>query len=203
MILNLHSPYSAETLKNVYSLLHEGKMIAYPTDTIYGLGVLASNHEAVEQLFELKNRDRTKPMSLLCSSLDMLERYCSPLSKDQRIILQKALPGPYTFLLKASEKVPYQLIGLPLETVGIRIPRHPFCLDLVQQLNEPITTTSVNRSGEPALNEPLEIEKYFGPLLGAVIASDPPQGLASTILDITGNEVLLVRQGAGSWPLLP
>lgn len=200
MIIVLES-INDRSLADTANLLKKGGVIAYPTDTIYGMGCLVSNTQAIEKIFKIKARDEAKPMSLLCSSLEMLSQYCQPLTPSNKNLLRRLLPGPYTFILSANDNVPPSLVGQPRKTVGLRIPRHNFCLSITKYLNEAIVTTSVNRSGESPLNDPAAIEASFGPMLDAIIIHESPQGESSTILDITGKEPLLVRAGAGIWPL--
>lgn len=200
MIIVLES-INDRSLADTANLLKRGGVIAYPTDTIYGMGCLVSNTQAIEKIFKIKARDEAKPMSLLCSSLEMLSQYCQPLTPSNKNLLRRLLPGPYTFILSANDNVPPSLVGQPRKTVGLRIPRHNFCLSITKYLNEAIVTTSVNRSGESPLNDPAAIEASFGPMLDAIIIHESPQGESSTILDITGKEPLLVRAGAGIWPL--
>ena len=200
MIIVLES-INDRSLADTANLLKKGGVIAYPTDTIYGMGCLVSNTQAIEKIFKIKARDEAKPMSLLCSSLEMLSQYCQPLTPSNKNLLRRLLPGPYTFILSANDNVPPSLVGQPRKTVGLRIPRHNFCLSITKYLNEAIVTTSVNRSGESPLNDPAAVEASFGPMLDAIIIHESPQGESSTILDITGKEPLLVRAGAGIWPL--
>ncbi len=200
MIIVLES-INDRSLADTANLLKKGGVIAYPTDTIYGMGCLVSNTQAIEKIFKIKARDEAKPMSLLCSSLEMLSQYCQPLTPSNKNLLRRLLPGPYTFILSANDNVPPSLVGQPRKTVGLRIPRHNFCLSITKYLNEAIVTTSVNRSGESPLNDPAAIEASFGHMLDAIIIHESPQGESSTILDITGKEPLLVRAGAGIWPL--
>ncbi len=200
MIIKLDS-INDKILKDIAITLDRGGVIAYPTDTIYGMGCLVSNPQAINKIFKLKARDETKPMSLLCSSFEMLALYSQPLSSMKRELLQHLLPGPYTFILTANENVPSALIGEPKKTVGLRIPKHDFCTSIVRYLNTPIITTSVNRSGEKPLNNPYDIESSFGSDLDSVIVHEPPAGQSSTVIDITGDEPVLIRSGAGIWPL--
>ncbi|MFZ9186722.1 MAG: L-threonylcarbamoyladenylate synthase, partial [Holophagaceae bacterium] len=147
MIIVLES-INDRSLADTANLLKRGGVIAYPTDTIYGMGCLVSNTQAIEKIFKIKARDEAKPMSLLCSSLEMLSQYCQPLTPSNKNLLRRLLPGPYTFILSANDNVPPSLVGQPRKTVGLRIPRHNFCLSITKYLNEAIVTTSVNRSGE-------------------------------------------------------
>ncbi|MFZ9835365.1 MAG: L-threonylcarbamoyladenylate synthase [Holophagaceae bacterium] len=190
-----------KSLNGIAACLKSGGVIAYPTDTIYGMGCLASDSRAIKKIFKLKARDETKPMSLLCSSHEMLSEYCQPLTPIKKDLLRRLLPGPYTFILSANGNVPPALVGEPRKTVGLRIPRHDFCISIANYLNEAIITTSVNRSGETPLNDPFAIEASFDSDLDAIVIHEPPLGQSSTILDITGEMPLLIRAGAGIWPL--
>jgi tRNA threonylcarbamoyl adenosine modification protein (Sua5/YciO/YrdC/YwlC family) len=109
------------------------------------------------------------------------------------------LPGPYTALLPASREVPRYLQNK--QVVGLRIPDHPFCLGLTRLLGEPIITTSANLSGQPTLNTAWELEEELGHALDLVVDCGQPLGVGSTIVDLTSEEPVLVREGAGPWPV--
>ncbi|HZU53853.1 MAG TPA: L-threonylcarbamoyladenylate synthase [Holophagaceae bacterium] len=204
MILQLHPDSPQERhLARIVELLQKDGVIAYPTDTLYGLGCLASRKRAVMRIAELKGRDGKKPMSLLCGDMAMLTRMTRHLDQPTFRILRHCLPGPYTFLLPASKEVPNWLEskGKAHPVVGLRIPDHTFCQELVKRLGEPIVTTSCNKSGEPPLETAWEIEEELGHALDLVIDCGEPSGEPSTIVDLSGDEPLLVREGAGAWPV--
>jgi len=200
MILTLH-PESPQVrhLERIAELLQRDGVIAYPTDTLFGLGCLASRKKAVDRVQQIKGRDPKKPMSILCSNLEMLCRYTRHLDTPTFRLLKQLLPGPYTVLLPASREVPRYLQNK--QVVGLRIPAHPFCQSLVTLLGEPIITTSAALPEQPILNTAWEIEEEQGHALDLVVDCGQPLGTPSTILDLTGDEPLLVRQGAGAWPL--
>ncbi len=204
MILSLHpvTPQQRQ-LERIAELLRKDGVIAYPTDTLFGLGCLASRKKAVDRILDIKRRDAKKPMSVLCADMEMLCRFTRHLDTPTFRLLKQMFPGPYTALLPASREVPRYLEskGKAHPVVGLRIPDHPFCLALAKLLGEPIITTSANLSGEPTLNTAWEIEEELGHALDCVVDCGTPLGEGSTIVDLTGEEPVLVREGAGAWPL--
>lgn len=204
MILTLH-PETPQVrhLERIAEVLRRDGVIAYPTDTLFGLGCLASRKRAVARILDIKRRDAKKPMSVLCSDFEMLSRYTRHLDQPTFRLLKQMFPGPYTALLPASREVPRYLEskGKAHPIVGLRIPDNRFCIELTKLLGEPIITTSANQSGEPTLNTAWEIEEELGHALDYVIDCGQPVGQGSTIIDLTGEEPVLVREGAGAWPI--
>ncbi len=200
MILSLH-PETPQLrhLERIAELLRQDGVIAYPTDTLFGLGCLASRKKAVDRILQIKGRDPKKPMSILCADMEMLCRYARHLDTPTFRLLKQMLPGPYTVLLPASREVPRYLQNK--RVVGLRIPDHPFCLGLTKLLGEPIITTSANLSGQPTLNTAWELEEELGHALDMVVDCGQPLGQGSTIVDLSGEEPALVREGAGAWPV--
>lgn len=200
MILTLH-PETPQMrhLERIAELLQRDGVIAYPTDTLFGLGCLVSRKKAVDRILQIKGRDPKKPMSILCSDLEMFCRYTRHLDTPTFRILKQMLPGPYTVLLPASREVPRHLQNK--QVVGLRIPGHPFCQALVSLLGEPIITTSATLPDQPVLNTAWELEEELGHALDLVVDCGQPLGFQSTIVDLSGDEPLLVREGAGPWPL--
>lgn len=200
MILTLH-PETPQVrhLERIAELLQKDGVIAYPTDTLFGLGCLASRKKAVDRIQVFKRRDPRKPMSILCSDMEMLCRYVRHLDTPTFRLLKQLLPGPYTVLLPASREVPRYLQNK--QVVGLRIPDHPFCKALVTLLGEPIITTSAALPDQGVLNTAWEIEEEQGHALDLVVDCGQPLGEPSTILDLTDEEPLLLREGAGPWPL--
>lgn len=200
MILSLH-PETPQLrhLERIAEILRRDGVIAYPTDTLFGLGCLASRKKAVDRILQIKGRDPRKPMSILCADMEMLCRYTRHLDTPTFRLLKQMLPGPYTALLPASREVPRYLQNK--QVVGLRIPDHPFCLGLTRLLGEPIITTSANLSGQPTLNTAWELEEELGHALDLVVDCGQPLGVGSTIVDLTREEPVLVREGAGPWPV--
>ena len=199
MILSLHPETpQVRQLERVADILLRDGVIAYPTDTLYGLGCLVSRKKAVDRIQGLKGRDPRKPMSILCADLPMLCHYTQHFETGTFRLLRQMFPGPYTAVLPASREVPRHLQNK--QTVGLRIPKHPFCLAITRLLGEPIITTSANRAGEAPLQTAWEIEEELGHALDLVVDRGVPEGLASTIVDLTGPEPVILRHGAGAWP---
>ncbi len=200
MILSLHPKNPQQRhLDQVAEVLSRDGVIAYPTDTLYGLGCLVSRKKAVDRIQSMKGRDPKKPMSILCADMEMLCRYTRHLDTPTFRILKQMFPGPYTAVLPCSHEVPRYLQSK--RTVGLRIPDHTFCRAITRLVNEPIITTSCNVSGEEPLTTSWEIQEALGYLLDLVVDCGDPAGLASTVVDLTGDEPVLLRQGAGPWPL--
>jgi tRNA threonylcarbamoyl adenosine modification protein (Sua5/YciO/YrdC/YwlC family) len=200
MILSLH-PETPQLrhLERIAEILQKDGVIAYPTDTLFGLGCLASRKKAVDRILQIKGRDPKKPMSILCADMEMLCRYTRHLDTPTFRLLKQMLPGPYTVLLPASREVPRYLQNK--QVVGLRIPDQPFCLALTKLLGEPIITTSANLAGQATLNTAWELEGELGHALDLVVDCGQPLGVGSTIVDLTSEEPVLVREGAGPWPL--
>lgn len=131
----------------VVKILERGGVIAYPTDTLYGVGCDALNEDAVKKVFEIKGRDFSKPMSIACSSVEMLEKYVTILAETKKL-LDKILPGPYTVLLPKKESI-LKIITAGSDLVGVRVPDHKLILEIIKNFGKPIITTSANLSGEP------------------------------------------------------
>lgn len=199
MILSVHPITPQERhLERVADLLRRDGVIAYPTDTLYGLGCLMSRKKAVDRINQIKHRDARRPMSILCSSMEMLSRYCRQMDTATFKTLRRILPGPYTVVLPASREVPRYL--QPRQDVGLRIPNHRFGIELVRLLDEPILTTSCNLSGEPPLQSAWEIDAELGHALDMVIDCGEPCGEPSTVISFCDDEPRLIREGAGAWP---
>ena len=199
MILTLHPETPQQRhLERIAEVLLKDGIIAYPTDTLFGLGCLVSRKKAVDKIQGLKGRDPKKPMSILCANMEMLCRYTRHLDTRTFKILKHMFPGPYTAILPASREVPRHLQNK--QTVGLRIPDNAFCKAISSLVGEPLITTSCNKTGEPPLQTAWEIEEELGHALDLVIDCGQPSGEGSTIVDLTSEEPVLLRQGAGPWP---
>jgi tRNA threonylcarbamoyl adenosine modification protein (Sua5/YciO/YrdC/YwlC family) len=200
MIISIHPVNPQQrAMDQVAEILGRDGVIAYPTDTLYGLGCLVSRKKAVDRIQAMKGRDPKKPMSILCADLEMLSRYTQHMDTSTFRILKRMFPGPYTAVLPCSHEVPRHLQAK--RTVGLRIPDNTFCRAITALVGEPIITTSCNVSGEAPLSTSWEIQEEMGHLLDMVVDCGEPSGLASTVVDLTGEEPVVLRQGAGPWPL--
>ncbi|MFA7404850.1 MAG: L-threonylcarbamoyladenylate synthase [Pelobacteraceae bacterium] len=200
MILEINPDYpQPRQISRVVDSLKEGRVIAYPTDTTYGIGCSIFCKKSIERIYLMKQRDRRKPFSVICSSLSEISRYAK-VSNAAFKIIKRYLPGPYTFVFEATREVP-DLLLTRQKTVGIRIPDNKICIDLVTALGNPIITTSANLSGEEPEGDPRVIADTFGTQLdfvidGGILATD-----VSSVVSLIGlvPEVLRVGLGDVSW----
>lgn len=188
-----------DEIAQVVTCLRDGGIIIYPTDTVYGLGCDIHKQRAVERVCKIKGIDPEKAnFSFICSDLSHLSDFTKPISTHTYKIMKKALPGPFTFILAANNNVP-KLFSSKKKTVGIRIPDNNICLEIVQQLGNPIMSTSVH--DEDALidytTDPELIHEKYKDLVDIVIAGGYGNNEASTVVDCTHDEYTVLRQGLG------
>ena len=181
-----------ETLKN-------GGVVAYPTDTTYGIGCSIFSKKGVERIYAIKQRDRKKPFSFICSDLSEIARYAK-VSNYAFKLLRRLLPGPFTFVMEANSVVP-DLLLTKQKTVGIRIPDNAICLAIVKELGHPIVTTSANLSGEDPIGNPWQVECDLGKVLDLVIDGGDLSADVSSVVSIIGDVPEVLRKGVGdvSW----
>ncbi len=195
MILEIN-PVNPEPrkIRRAVEALEAGEVIAYPTDTVYGLGCDLFNKKAVEKLYQIKGLQREQKLAFVCSDLSDAAKYA--VMHDQVFrVLKRYLPGPYVFILEATREVP-KIVHLPRKTVGVRIPDHPVPLALVKELGRPIISSTAARHGAEAHPDPHEIDIEFRGL--ALVLDGGPGGLESTsVVDLTGPVPVVVRTGAG------
>lgn len=182
-------------IKIVADRLRDGGIIAYPTDTIYGLGCDIYQKGAIERLYQVKGKDKNTPLSFLCSSLKDISQYAHVGNQAFRI-MNKLVPGPYTFILEASRIVPKVMLT-KRKTVGIRVPDNNICLAMAEELGNPIITTSIRNPEDELFNDAEEIAERFKGLVDLVVDGGRIVPHHSTILDLIGDEPLVVREGRG------
>jgi tRNA threonylcarbamoyl adenosine modification protein (Sua5/YciO/YrdC/YwlC family) len=186
-------------VKQVVDVLRNGGIVIYPTDTVYGIGCDINNQRAVEKICKIKGINPKKHnFSIICADLGNIAEYTRVITKPIFKMMKKGLPGPFTFILEASNLVP-KILHSSKKTVGIRVPAHAIPRLLVEELGHPILTTSIRDEDdviEYSTDPELIFEKYQN-LVDLVIDGGYGQNIASTILDCTGDEVEIVRQGLG------
>lgn len=200
MLLEIHPEHpQGRYIARVVQCLRDGGIIAYPTDTTYGIGCSIFNKKGIERIYQMKQREQKKPFSFICPNISEIARYCR-VGNGAFKIIKRYLPGPYTFVLDATRDVP-DLLVTRQKTVGIRIPDNRICIDIVQLLGNPIVTTSANLSGEEPVGDPRVIQDVFGNRLdiivdGGVLATD-----VSSVVSLVNDtpEVLRVGLGDVSW----
>jgi len=182
-------------LKQAVEIMKKGGIIVYPTDTIYGLGADALNPKAIEKIFKIKQKPISEGLSFIIPDLHDISKYA--IVPDTAFRIMKMLtPGPYTFVLKASKLIPKQILP-KRQTVGIRIPDSPVCIELTKMLGNPIISTSANISGQPYYTDPLEIEKELDGNIDLILAAGVLKDDPSTVLDLTNEQPVVLRQGKG------
>lgn len=178
--------------------MRNGGVIAYPTDTVYGLGADATHQEAVSRIRVIKGRVDDKPILAMVADLGMLEEYAE-LTPIARAIAEQFLPGPLSLVLTARDER-LKPIASREGAVGFRMPNYPLCSELVTALGRPITSTSLNRAGQPQPRTlPLMLEQIGDKnnLVSLVIdEGELPMSPPSTVLDVRGDKALLLREGA-------
>ena len=190
-------PATNEYIELAKSALENGEVIVYPTDTLYGFGVDATNSAAIRQLNRLKGR--VQPLSIVLDSINKIYNFAD-LHKSNLMEIKKLLPGAYTILLPAKKSNLSPLVQSGSSNVGIRIPDHFFPIKLVTLLNRPIITTSINRHGNEAINDVTQVEIDF-PNIDIFEDSNHRQSKGSTIIDYSILPPKVVRSGDGQFPL--
>ena len=192
--INPHNP-QPRLIAQVVEILKNGGVIAYPTDTTYGIGCSIHNKKALERIYRIKQRDRNKPVSFICADLSEISRYAQ-MSNFAFKTMKRFLPGPYTFVLEASRTVP-DLLLTRQKTVGIRVPDNAICLAIVRELGHPIVTTSANLSGEEPLGDPFQVDEELGSQLDLVVDGGILSAEVSSVVSLAGDIPKVLRQGIG------
>jgi len=178
------------------SILKQGGLVAFPTDTVYGLGVGANNQQAVARVYRVKERPQNIALPLLLANILQIGEVAEPVPPIAWLLAHNFLPGALTIVLPKSNLVP-DIITAGGITVAVRIPAHPIPVALAQGLGAPIVGTSANVSGKPSALTADEVYSQFGSKIDLVIDGGRcPGGRESTIIDVTGEEPVILREGA-------
>ena len=172
----------------------------YPTETLYGLGINPLHPGAMARLYEIKGRDRDKPIPFLIKDLHMLTTLveeCPPIGKQ---LIERYWPGPLTLIFRAKEGLPAPLRGRD-GTIGLRISSHPIARMIVERLDTPLTSTSANPAGEEDLTDVEKIAQRFGDQVDLIIDGGKVSGVGSTVVDLTVSPPAMVREGMIKDPL--
>ena len=180
----------------VVSIIESGLPIIFPTETVYGIGVISSNTDAIKSLYNLKKRDTNKPFSLYFPDIDRAKQYIEAISDYTMMLMKDYLPGPLTLIVKANTLV-NPIIKGKNNSVAIRIPDEMLTLELLKRLKEPLAGTSANISGERSAINAFQALQSFPEDIAAVIdAGQSKLKQESTIVDCTGVKPVIIRQGA-------
>ena len=191
------NPNLRDILK-IVDVLRKGGLIIYPTDTIYGLGCDITNAKAVEKVARIKNvKVEKNNFSFICSDLSHISDFTRPISNSVFKLMKKNLPGPFTFILEANNNVPKYFKGK--KTVGIRVPDNNIIREIVRELGNPILSTSIHDEDEilEYTTDPELIYEKYQDIAEVVIDGGYGEFIPSTIVDCTGDEIVIVREGKG------
>lgn len=195
-MLSIHSQNpQMRLIRKAADVLRDGGVIIYPTDTVYGLGCGLSNKRGIEKIYEIKRRNKKRPLSFVCSDLKHISQYALVTDYAYKT-MKRFLPGPYTFILEASRLVP-KIILPKRPTTGIRVPANEICLALIRELGQPIISTSVQTQDGEDLGDPAIINEHFGRIVemiidGGIIVPEP-----SSVISLVDDTIEVLRTGKG------
>ena len=197
MRIEIHgNTINTQILDQAVSVLKNGGLIIYPTDTVYGIGCDITQKSAIEKIYRVKGMQSQKPLSFVCSDIKDISKYAKISTANYRD-LRRYLPGPYTFILPGTKEAPKVLISRQ-KTVGIRIPDHPLTLEIVRALGNPIISTSVNISKQSFASDPQEFFEYYEGKIDLLLDSGPTWAELSSVIDMTDDEQpVVIREGQG------
>ena len=186
-----------DALREVADIILSGGVVIYPTDTIYGLGCDAFSKDAIQRVAHIKKRDAVKPFSFICQDVAQISEFAF-VSNWAYKLMNRLLPGPYTFILEARKtNLPKKMIG-KRNTVGVRIPDNVICRKLVEMAGRPLVTTSVNIAGDEPVEDLADIPTEQAGLVDAAISVGPLRSGPSTVVDLRGSAPELIREGRGA-----
>ena len=200
MIIHIHpdNPQPRQ-IKTIVECLREGGVIIYPTDTVYGLGCDIFHQKAVEKICRIKGVDPLKAqLSFVCSDLSDLSQYTKSITTPLYRTLKSHIPGPFTFILPASKEVP-KILKSKKNTIGLRVPDHPIARAIIHELGHPILSSSLPGEMVEEYTDPELIFEKFGKLVDIVVDGGIGGIKYSTIVDLTSDEPVILRQGLGQF----
>ncbi len=183
-------------LARAAQVLRGGGIVVMPTDTVYGLTCGITHHDAIRRIYKLKDMDPKKPLSVLVNDMSMVGRYAKGVSTPAYRLLKRVLPGPYTFIFQASSEVP-KIMLRKRRTIGIRMPDNPIALALLQEMGEPLLSSSIRDPEHDFVNDPDEIERSLENDVELVIDGGILLPVPSTVVDLSDDEPVLIREGKG------
>ena len=192
--INPHNPQQ-RLITRVVDVLKRGGVVVYPTDTNYGIGCDIMNKKAIERIYQLKQRNKSKPFSFICSGLKNISYYAK-VSNYAYKTMRRLLTGPYTFILEGSKLVP-KIMLTKRKTAGIRVPNNKICLALVEELGNPIITTSATMPDGSILNDASLIHDVFKNRIDIVINGSIVSGKPSSVVSLINDAPEVLRKGMG------
>jgi len=196
MLIEINSRNPQKRLiRMVVEILRGGGTIAYPTDTYYGIGCDILNKKAIQKVYQLKQRNKNKPFSFICSGLKNISHYAK-VSNYAYKTMKRLLPGPYTFILEGSKLVP-KIMLTKRKTAGIRVPNNSICLSLVEELGNPIITTSATMPNGTIFYDPSLIHDFFQSRIDIVVDGGTVPGNPSSVISLINDMPEVIRKGMG------
>ncbi len=192
------NPYNPQPrlISQAVELIKKGGVIAYPTDTVYGIGCDIFNQKAIKRVYQIKKRPKHKPFSFMCSSLTNISEYGHVGNTAYRM-MRKNLPGAYTFVLSGTKLVP-KIMQSKQKTVGIRVPDNAICLALLEELGNPLLNTSATRDeDERMVCDAFDVEQLFGNLVDLIIDGGEVYPDPSSVISLIDDEPEILREGKG------
>jgi len=196
MLLSINSQNpQMRLIRRAVEKLDKGGIVVYPTDTVYGMGCDLLNKRGIEKIYEIKQRSKKQPFSIICADLSEISKY-AVVSNYAYKIMKRFLPGPYTFILEASRSVP-KILTPKRKTVGIRVPDNRICLDIVREFGRSIISTSVTTETGELMVDPYDMEEKFKNLIdlfvdGGIIVSE-----TSSVVSLVDDIPEVIRVGSG------
>lgn len=186
----------AKEIEKAAELIKKGKIVIFPTETVYGIGVNGLDSNAVKKLYEIKKRPLNKPISLLVSDMEMVEQIARDITDVEYQIMKTFFPGPLTIILKKKEIVP-DIVTSGSDTVGIRMPSEKIAIEIVKQAGVPIATPSANISGKPSgTNIKSIMQDFEGKVDFFIDGGESKLGIGSTIVQVINGEPKILREGS-------
>ena len=196
MLVEINSQFpEPRKIRRAVDALEAGEVIAYPTDTVYGLGCDLMNKRSVDRLYQIKGMDKAQPLAFICPDLSEISKYAIVDNQIYRV-LRRFLPGPYCFILEATREVP-RLVQTKRKTIGIRIPTHEVTRAVVAALGRPLISTTAQREGMEPHVDANEIDDDFKGL-GLVLDAGAGGVIPTTVIDLTQSPPVVIREGLGS-----
>ncbi len=196
MYVDFSKEINYEKLKEIAKDIKNGAVVVFPTETVYGIGTNGLNEKAIKKLYDIKNRPKDKPISLLVSSIDMAKKVTCNITKTEYRIMEKFFPGPLTIVLKKELIVP-DILTANTDTVGIRMPDSIIAQKLIEFANIPIATSSANISGMKSGTNIKDIMAELGDYVDYYIDGGKSKiGFGSTVIQIINNKPKILREGS-------
>lgn len=196
MLIHINPETPQERLiAKVVEILERGGVIAYPTDTYYGVGCDIMNKRAIQRIYQLKGRDKKNPFTFICADLKNIADYAKVTNYAYKT-MRRLLPGPYTFIMEGSRMVP-KIMLTRRKTAGIRVPDHPIPVALVRELGNPILSTSATDPEGDVFDDASLLHDHFGNRLDAVIDGGDVPGKPSSVISLLEDAPEVIREGRG------